>query len=185
MEKKEIRSIMKKKRAGLSREQVLEYSGQIWNRIYEMEGFKSASVVLLYSSIGNEVDTVEIANRALAMGKQIAYPVTDTANMTMEFYRVGDLSELVLVKSGSFSLMEPRPDPFTRVIPDHGTLMIVPGLAFDKAGYRTGYGGGFYDKYIDKHPPLTNIGVCYTFQLVEHIPVEAYDRPVGLLVTGG
>lgn len=183
MDKREIRKSMEEKRAGLAREQVLEYSDDIWSKIYGMESFKSATAVLLYSSIGNEVNTVEIANKALTMGKQVAYPVTNTASMTMEFYAVSDLSELMLVKSGSFSLMEPRPDQSAKIIPDSRTLMIVPGLAFDKQGYRTGYGGGFYDKYITKHTILTTIGVCYDFQVVERIPAQSYDRPVGVLVT--
>ena len=184
MDKKQIRESMKARRAKLSKEAVLEYSGGIWHKIYAMASFQDATMILLYSSFGNEVDTVEIAERALALGKCVAYPITDTANMTMEFHVVKDLSELRSVKSGSFRLQEPASDPSTRVIPDKDTLMIVPGLAFDEAGYRTGYGGGFYDKYIGKHGCMTTLGVCYDFQVIDRIPQDVYDQAVDELVVG-
>lgn len=183
MDKKQVRQMMKAQRAKLSRDQVLASSRIIWNEIYQMPAFESATTILLYSSIGNEVNTVEFATQALATGKRVAYPVTDTRNNTMEFHMVSDLSELMLVKSGSFSLLEPQLNPSTKVTPDANTLMIVPGLAFDQEGYRTGYGGGFYDKYISKHPSLTTLGVCYDFQIVAHIPRNAYDQAVELVVT--
>ena len=89
------------------------------------------------------------------------------------------------MKSGSFNLYEPEPRPETKVVPDEKTLMIVPGLAFDREGYRTGYGGGFYDRYIAKYPSLTTLGVCYDFQIMDRIPRDVYDQPVGALVTEG
>ncbi|HHX62099.1 MAG TPA: 5-formyltetrahydrofolate cyclo-ligase, partial [Epulopiscium sp.] len=81
------------------------------------------------------------------------------------------------------SLLEPKADPSSKIIPDADTLMIVPGLAFDKDLYRTGYGGGFYDKYIAKYPSLKTIGVCYDFQVVDSIPRDEYDQAVEILVT--
>ena len=183
MDKKQIRKTMKAQRAKLTKNEVLTYSSGIWRKIYNTPMFKSAQTIFLYSSIGNEVDTVEIATKALAMGKKIAYPVTNTTDYTMEFYRINSLSELVTVKSGSFSLKEPNPDSHIKTIPNSATLMIVPGLAFDKEFYRTGYGGGFYDKYIGQYPTLITLGVCYAFQVIDYIPREAHDHPVGLLMT--
>ncbi|HHX61707.1 MAG TPA: 5-formyltetrahydrofolate cyclo-ligase, partial [Epulopiscium sp.] len=143
MDKKQIRKIMKGQRAKVSKDEVLGYSSIIWDKIYSMTSFKSAATLLLYSSIGNEVDTEEIARKALSMGKRIGYPVTDSGDNTMEFHAVNDLNELLPIKTGNFSLLEPKADPSSKIIPDADTLMIVPGLAFDKDLYRTGYGGGF------------------------------------------
>ena len=185
MDKKQIRKVMKVQRAELTKDQVLAYSSSIWNEIYKIPSFQSASTILLYSSFGNEVNTVEIATKALDLGKTIAYPVTNSTTNTMAFHKVNHLDELALISIGSFSLLEPRLDPSTKVAPDSHTLMIVPGLAFDQEGYRTGYGGGFYDKYIAKYPALTTIGVCYDFQVVDRIPIDEYDQPVGLLVMVG
>lgn len=183
MDKGEIRGSMRARRAKLTQEEVLEYSGVIWRKIYGMESFQGAGTILLYSSFANEVSTVALAQKALEIGKTVAYPVTNLVNNTMEFYRVKDLSELRPVKTGSFNFSEPEADWKAKVVPDGDTLMIVPGLAFDREGYRTGYGGGFYDKYIAKYPSLTTLGVCYDFQLVTRIPRDDYDQPVGSVVT--
>lgn len=174
---------MKKQRANLSQKAVLEYSNAIWDKIYNMPLYKNAAVIFLYSSIGNEVQTAAFARAALKDGKKVAYPVTDMTDNTMEFHTVDDLSQLGPVKSGSMSLTEPKPDPKTKITPDEHTLMIVPGLAFDENLYRTGYGGGFYDKYIGQYPGLMTIGVCYEFQRVDRIGVNKYDVAVrGLIV---
>lgn len=182
MDKKQVRQQMKTKRANLSRKAVLDYSNAIWDKIYPMEIYKNATTILLYSSIGNEVSTTQFAKAALASGKKIAYPVTNMEDNTMEFHVVSNLSELGPVKSGSFNLSEPKPDPSTKVIPGKHTLMIVPGLAFDQKLYRTGYGGGFYDKYIKQYPDMNTLGVCYHFQLVPSLPTKGYDQPVGAVI---
>lgn len=185
MDKKQIRQQMKTQRAKLSRETVLAYSNAIWEQIYPMDVFKSATTLLLYSSFGNEVNTVPLAHKALALGKRVAYPVTNMDAMTMTFHSVKDLSELLPVTSGSFKLHEPKANSKTIITPDATTLMIVPGLAFDQDFYRTGYGGGFYDKYLASYPELATLGVCYGFQLVERLARDSYDRPVAGLVTVG
>lgn len=183
MDKKQIRHQMKKQRAKLSQKTVLEYSSAIWDKIYQKSLYKNAHTVFLYSSIGNEVDTAILASQALKDGKEIAYPVTNTKNMTMEFYKIDSLSQLYQVKSGSFKLYEPKTDPAKKAIPDANSLMIVPGLAFDNKLYRTGYGGGFYDKYLAKYQGLATIGVCYDFQKVDSLPTDKYDQAVSILIT--
>lgn len=181
--KKQIRQVIKKERASLSLKSVQEQSDQIISKICTLPIFQTASTILVYSSIGNEVDTSKILQVALANNKQVAYPSTNTGNNTMEFYKVSAVSDLKPVKSGSFSLLEPVPHPSTKVTPDENTLMIVPGLAFDQHFYRTGYGGGFYDKYLALHPSLTTIGVCYDFQLIPSTYPNEYDQPVGSIMT--
>lgn len=181
--KKQIRLAMKQKRAKLSLEEVTGRSSQISSQISDLSIFKMAKTICVYSPIGNEVDTAPIVQVAMQNNKQVAYPKTDTTTMTMEFYKVNHISELTLVQSGSFSLREPLPKPNMKVIPDENTLMIVPGLAFDRQFYRTGYGGGFYDKYLTQHPSLATIGVCYDFQLIPSAYPNQYDKAVGGIIT--
>jgi len=174
---------MKKQRAKLSLKDVANWSDQISSQIKGLPIFKSATTICVYSPIGNEVDTASIVKEALKNNKQVAYPKTDATTMTMEFYKVKNISDLTLVKSGNFTLREPSPNPNMKVIPDGKTLMIVPGLGFDQQFYRTGYGGGFYDKYIAQHPSLITIGVCYDFQLIPSAYPNQYDKPVGSIIT--
>ena len=181
--KKQIRLTIKKERAKLSLETVQEQSDQICSKICALPILQSSTTICIYSSIGNEVDTSKIARIALENNKQVAYPSTNNEDNTMEFYKVNAISDLRPVKSGSFSLLEPLPHPSTKVIPDENTLMIVPGLAFDKQFYRIGYGGGFYDKYLALYPVLTTIGVCYDFQLIPNVYPNQYDKPVDSIMT--
>ena len=185
MGKKIIRRQMKSQRAKLSKEMVVEYSNEIWHKIYQMPVFQEATTIFLYSSIGSEIETADFAKIALGMGKEIAYPVTNMKNNTMAFHKVEDLNDLSPVKSGSFKLLEPRADSQSKIIPNELTLMIVPGLAFDKQFYRTGYGGGFYDKYLAQYPSLKTLGVCYDFQVLDRLPISDYDQAVQGLVTPG
>lgn len=181
--KKQIRLAKKEERARLSLEDVRQQSNQICSNICDLAVFKSATTILVYSPIGNEVDMTKIVQVAMASNKQLAYPSTDSTNNTMTFHTVTSIADLKPTKSGSFKLQEPEPHPSTLVTPDKNTLMIVPGLAFDKDFYRIGYGGGFYDKYLELHPVLTTIGVCYDFQLIPSAYPNQYDKPVGSIMT--
>lgn len=70
------------------------------------------------------------------------------------------------------------------VHPDEGSVMLVPGIAFDRQGFRLGRGGGYYDRYLARFPHLATIGVCHSWQLVEQVPLEAHDMPVEHLIAG-
>ena len=85
-------------------------------------------------------------------------------------------------KKQELGVWEPTGGPL--VYPDEGSLMLVPGVAFDRQGFRLGRGGGYYDRYLARFPHLATIGVCHSWQLVERVPREAHDMPVGHLVAG-
>lgn len=183
VEKKDIRNRIKKERANLSSQTVLEYSNQIWKQLYNMESFKLSKTLFLYSSMGNEVNTIPLAKTALAKGKKIAYPKTNLDTYTMEFYYIDSLNQLELVHSGKLKILEPVGNPSKKAIPNVATLMIVPGLAFDKQFYRIGYGGGFYDKYLSHYSSVTTVGVCYDFQVVSSVLPKKHDMPVQNIIT--
>ena len=67
--------------------------------------------------------------------------------------------------------------------PETGCVCLVPGLAFDRAGYRLGYGGGYYDRYLEKHPENVKVALGYDFQMVESIETDRYDVPLDIIVT--
>jgi 5-formyltetrahydrofolate cyclo-ligase len=80
--------------------------------------------------------------------------------------------------------------PFNTTVPDHAQItdlsdldvIIVPGLVYDKKGYRIGYGKGYYDRLLKKTKAL-KIGVCFDLFLVDHLPIEAHDEAVDIIVT--
>ena len=57
--------------------------------------------------------------------------------------------------------------------------MLVPGAAFDRNGYRIGYGGGYYDRYLRRHPDMKTIALAYDFQIISRVPAEEFDVPAG------
>lgn len=63
-------------------------------------------------------------------------------------------------------------------------LILVPGVVFARNGYRIGYGGGYYDYFLARHPEALKIGVGFPLQLVEKLPHAAYDIPVNRLILG-
>lgn len=101
----------------------------------------------------------------------------------MVFFAVGDEQQLC---SGAFGVMEPDVEhvslplylPSGNVVP-----MLVPGVAFSKNGDRIGYGKGYYDRYMVRHPEVNTVGICFTCQLLDEIPAESQDIAMHQIVT--
>lgn len=91
----------------------------------------------------------------------------------MKFILLEDLSQ---VETGYAGIPEPIADG--PVADDPTALVLMPGLAFDKAGHRIGYGGGFYDKFLASEPEHPTLALCYEFQMLEHLDTEEFDIPV-------
>ena len=98
----------------------------------------------------------------------------------MQFYQITDLSQLV---SGYRSIREPQPQrPWQQ---KQGDLVIMPGTVFDKEGNRIGYGGGFYDRFLEAHPQVSTAALAYELQLVEpgRIETEKTDQKPACIIT--
>jgi 5-formyltetrahydrofolate cyclo-ligase len=77
-----------------------------------------------------------------------------------------------------------EPDPSLPVVPaDQVELVLTPGLAFDLHGWRLGYGGGFYDRFLSRQHTLISLGVTYQALLLPDLPHQVHDVPVKYLVT--
>ena len=96
----------------------------------------------------------------------------------MYFYRINDLEDL---KKGYMGILEPREG--LPVSECNEGVIIVPGVAFDKNKARCGYGKGFYDKYLSKHPKLVKIGICFEFQLYDELVTDSHDILMDYIVT--
>ena len=85
------------------------------------------------------------------------------------------------MQTDSYGILEPVGEPFTNY---HDIdVAIIPGMAFDLAGNRMGRGKGFYDRLLPKLADARKIGICFSFQLLEHIPTEAHDCPMDIIVS--
>lgn len=151
---------------------------KICETIISLASFRYADTLLIYSPIGDEINVNPVAEEALRRGKTVAYPVTQKRGI-MHFHTVRSLDELTLSKGG---IKEP---PETNPVCDfrtENTLCIVPAFAFDPEGYRLGYGGGYYDRYLADFKG-NKLGVVYSEFIVPRLPRGRYDISVDLLVS--
>lgn len=140
--------------------------------------YEQADTILLYSSSGSEVSTDEIFSRCLEDGKTIAFPVCLDKDGLMEFFIVKDENDL---KVGMYGLKEPA-YYCQKFVSASDCLCVVPGLSFDKYGYRIGYGKGYYDRYLEKFSGVS-VGFCYSELLSESLPTDIYDKKISYLIT--
>lgn len=143
------------------------------------EIFGNAELVLCYASLKDEVETDYIIEQTLKIGKIVAVPKCTDNNGNMEFYRINSIDD---TKIGLFGVREPDTNICKLVESFDKSILIVPGLAFDKKGYRLGYGKGYYDRFLEKYTS-NSIGLCYNALVVDKIPNDDYDRKVNFLIT--
>jgi 5-formyltetrahydrofolate cyclo-ligase len=135
--------------------------------VINTEEFQRAEVVGAYFAIDSEVMTELIIGRAKMLGKKIALPRVE--GYKIAFYELQLTNTLV---KGRFGIMEPPPyEPMDKI-----DMLVVPGIAFDKKGNRVGYGKGFYDRLLANKRTKFSIGLAYSFQLVENLPYDLYDK---------
>ncbi len=181
-DKREIRHRILNIRNGMSETECREKSGQIMKMFKLQKEYQNSGLLFLYASFGSEVMTRELMQEALSEGKRIALPraFVSEEGPCMEFYEITGSSQLLAGYKGI-----PEPNILhkeVRKIKELPDLMLMPGVAFDKVRTRIGYGMGFYDRYLEKHPGIRTIAVAYACQIVETIPASPYDyRPERLL----
>ena len=123
---------------------VTEYSKKLCDTIVLLDEYKSADTLLLYFPTKSEPDLTSLANLAWKDGKAVAFPISRTEDLTLDFRTVSDLSELCV---GAYGIREPNENAEPAVLTEN-TLCIVPALAVDVDGYRLGYGKGYYDRFL-------------------------------------
>ncbi len=171
MDKKELRCLIREKKRAMTPEQIRDKSCELGKLFANTELYRSARTIYGYLSYNQEVQTVPILEQALRDGKRVAVP--KVYGDEMRFIYLTDLSE---VAPGYAGIPEPVQDgPVAR---DETALVLMPGLAFDAQGHRMGYGGGFYDRFLEQEPEHPTVALCYDFQMLPHIPVQEHDIPV-------
>lgn len=177
--KKNLRESMLKELAQLNDSERIATSKQLHEMLFQSKFWKNAETVGIYLSFGNEWDTRSIVAEAFKLGKKIAIPKTDPKTKTMDFY---EITEEWQVRKGHFGILEPIVEEARFVDKDEIDLLVVPGLIFSKDGYRIGYGGGYYDRFLIDfiHPTVSLVSKT---QLRETLPINHYDLPVNYLIT--
>ncbi|MBU9724217.1 MULTISPECIES: 5-formyltetrahydrofolate cyclo-ligase [Bacillaceae] len=181
MDKKQLRQQVKETLSSLSEEEKRLKTKKIQQHLFLLSAWKEAEVIGVTVSVGNEIDTYEIMERAWAEGKDVAVPKCFPNEKQLIFYKITSLDDL---EESFYGLKEPQVERSTELMPEEISLLIVPGLIFDQKGYRVGYGGGYYDRFLNKFGTYFHTcSLCYDFQLSKELPVESHDIPVQTVVT--
>lgn len=157
-------------------------SAEIQARVQALPYWERATVVASYVGIKSEVGTTPLIAAALAAGKRVAVPVMEGGRI--QLYRLESLDELAPAPFDLLELARELRRKPRRVVPSAVSLYIVPGVAFDRAGGRLGYGKGYYDTLLaGTKPVIPKVGVGFEAQLVESVPMGPRDVRLPIIIT--
>jgi len=163
----------------INRTDHLKKSLEITDRLLASDEFRSADTIGVTISRYPEVDTRPLIEAAWAAGKRIAVPKCIHATRKMDFRLIKSYDSLETVYMGLF---EPIIDETLSVKKNEIDLQIVPGIVFSDEGYRIGFGGGYYDRYMSDYNGVT-LSLAFVAQTGHRIPFESHDIPVSKIVT--
>lgn len=172
-----LRRELRSKRREISMEKRAAMDAGILRNFTDSAFFLQADTLLLFLSCKGEPDTFGILASAFQCGKTAAVPRC-LADGEMEFCIIRSMKD---VRPGKYGILE----PITAEIPPitEKTLCLVPGISFSSDGMRLGQGGGYYDRFLERHPTVRTVGICYSCMMKEKLPCEPHDRRVLAVVT--
>ena len=180
-DKRALRERLVAQRDALGAEARAEASQAIARNIASLEGYGSARVVLLTLPFRSEWDALLVARHALAAGKIVVAPRVDPAARTLRPLRIVDRARVV--ESGYRGIPEPRAT-CAAVALQTIDWVLTPGVGFDAAGRRLGYGGGYYDRLLPLLPrAASRVAGAFEVQLVDRVPAAPHDIGVDCIVT--
>jgi 5-formyltetrahydrofolate cyclo-ligase len=180
--KSQLRIALRGLRQNLHPDLVKQDSARIRERLLELEQIRAARSVMLYLPTRGEVDTWPLLDHFWALGIEVLLPRCRAEQPgVMDIFAVTSSRDF---GPGCFGLIEPHPLQARPVPAPRPDVILVPALAFDRQGYRLGFGGGYYDRFLPTliHAPLL-IGLAYRFQVLDRLPFDPWDCPVHLVVT--
>lgn len=163
---------------------------EITNHILDLAAYKRAGIVLGYMSFGAEYATMAWVQQVLQDGKQLLLPKVNSSTKQLDIYTVKNLQQDLA--AGAWDIPEPMVDRCEAVAATAEIdFVLLPGVAFGRDGSRLGYGGGFYDKLLERMDSgsrsrsgnMALVAAAFSLQLVEGIPQEPTDRKVEWLLT--
>ncbi len=175
--KSQVRARLRAARAAMLPRDAQTRSAAVHANLLLLPEFWAASLLLTYVSIDNEVDTRTIIRSAREEGRRIAIPRIRTDN-SMDWVEIQSLDGL---NPGKHGIPEP-PSAALPLAPCLDSVVLVPALAFNTAGHRIGFGGGYFDRFLAGFGGVS-IGLAYDYQVIEPWQPAPHDRPVQFVVT--
>lgn len=174
-----VRRLALGRRDRLTLEQRIRRSATICLRLTGLPELRSAEVVLAFASFRSEVLTAHFIEWCLQQGKRVALPRIEGPRL-IRAYQINDME--FHLEPRTYGISEPVPG-LPEVRPEDIDAILMPGSAFDRSGGRLGYGGGYYDTFLQQAPQAVRIAACFAAQIVDDVPMDEHDLRVDCLVT--
>lgn len=176
--KMHIRNEYKAKRKEIPDSVKKEMDHEVCKRFLALNSYRYADTVLLYSPLKYEIDTSYIMKDALSKGKRVAYPRCIDGNK-MVFHLITSEDQLVC---GMYNIREPKEELPIYENGKDNSICIMPGIVFDKRGYRLGYGKGYYDRFLSNFKGI-KAGFVYSDFMINELPNGRYDLKADIIIT--
>ena len=183
-QRKNLRRIQLAARERISPAERTTANASITHIFFSLQLLSDARLFFVYCSYRSEVETYQLMQQAIAIGKKICVPRTAPTLGQMQAVTITD--PLLDLAPGFKGIPEPRDTICTNglIAAPSIEIAVIPGVAFDLSGNRLGYGCGYYDKFLSlEAPQACRVGLAYSCQVVDTLPVQPHDVPMDILVT--
>lgn len=161
------------------RKEAFSYNTDFENKIFDIlsgeDVYKNARCIMVYNSINYEAPTKNLIEKMLMEGKRVFVPVT-RRNILLAAEIYIDTKYIV----GNFNICEPY--EIKEISKDELDLILVPGLLFSIRGERCGYGGGYYDRFLE-NTKAQKIGLAFSKQVIKSFPTDSFDVKMDYILT--
>lgn len=176
-EKARVRGILRARKDAMIPEDRLRFSTRITRHL--MNIIKPGKTVMVFTSKEKEVNTQPLILALFEAGNPVVVPIIQKEDVSLRLSYLKDFAALV---PSTFGVPEPIGSEIPAEASDVDTI-ILPMLGFDRAGGRIGYGAGYYDRFLSKHPGLEKIGIAFACQEFDGLPVDENDIPMDYIIT--
>ena len=182
MDKKTLRKEILLKRSSISKDMLITKSDLIAKHLFNTDFYKASKYIMTYIDFRNEVKTEEIIKKSLAYEKNIIIPISVVKTRELILSKLLDYDNEL--EAGTYGILEPKPQFIRKVAHKVIDLVLIPGVAFDKRGFRIGYGAGYYDRFLKKlDKSVPKVALAFDLQLVSHVEEGKYDIAVDYIIT--
>lgn len=180
--KKEFRKKVINLRKEKDKDFIKHNSDIITDKLLNLDCIKNAKNIMLYLDFNNEVSTDNLIKKLLDLGKIVSSPITLKEERKLIPSQITDLKNGI--QYGAYNIREPKPECSPAINIKDLDVVIVPAVAYDKNCYRLGYGGGFYDRFLENlRKDAVTIGIAFDLQIFDEVPKEAHDAQLDYIVT--
>lgn len=178
MDKRQLRNSVLQQLNDMSYQQYRERSFAIAQNLLQQPAILNATTIGITLSNKPEVDTSFIIEQLWKMNKKVVVPKCVVSERAMQFYEINTFAQ---TERAHKNILEPIPELCDPVEKQQIDVIVVPGVVFDDRGYRIGFGGGYYDRYLQHYTGM-KIALAFDEQLINEVPRESHDLPVHILV---